>query len=409
MEHTRKQKLFVVLALVVAIASLSVGFAAFSVSLNISSQAIVSPSSDAFSVKFSSAQNSVVVEEIVPSSISDGVNATNGVIDNSVNPTIKNLSAIFSEPGQFVEYTFYVRNNGAYDAYLNSVNYLGDMICKAETGTSESLVQSACESISITVRVGATVYKETTPVSGVKMTAGRSWMTVKIKLSYEQGGTSADGAFSIEFPSIGLVFSTIDDSSVKPKIVRFLGSDLTTPGGEVEIGNEKFYVIGQDNGNVKLLAMYNLHVGNTIDEENNITPLTHPTGIQDCDARGYVAGEYPFIGTTEFSYTSTSYSGSKVEGYVNSYKTYLINMGVDISSARLITKKELETLGCDSSNKSCSGAPNWVYSTSYWSETANDNSYIWIVSSGGHFGINYNYAPDIAVRPLIEIPLSEFE
>ena len=52
MEHSRKQKLLVVLALVIAIASLSIGFAAFSTTLNISPSANVTPNSDSFSVKF---------------------------------------------------------------------------------------------------------------------------------------------------------------------------------------------------------------------------------------------------------------------------------------------------------------------------------------------------------------------
>ena len=53
MEHNRKQKMLIIIALVVGIASLSIGFAAFSTTLNISSSASVTPNSDTFSVKFS--------------------------------------------------------------------------------------------------------------------------------------------------------------------------------------------------------------------------------------------------------------------------------------------------------------------------------------------------------------------
>ena len=61
MERNRKQKLLMIIALVVAIASLSLGFAAFSIILNILSNASVSPSSDTFKVKFSTNKDSLVV------------------------------------------------------------------------------------------------------------------------------------------------------------------------------------------------------------------------------------------------------------------------------------------------------------------------------------------------------------
>ena len=83
-------------------------------------------------------------------------------------------------------------------------------------------------------------------------------------------------------------------------------------------------------------------------------------------------------------------------------------MGVDISSARLITKSELEKLGC-SSYDSCSGAPSWVYSTSYWSGTA-DGSAVWYVRAFyGYFdSFDYDYDIGYGVRPVIEISESEF-
>lgn len=53
MERDRKQKFIVMIALMVAIASMSLGFAAFSTTLNISSSATVSPDSSNFNVIFS--------------------------------------------------------------------------------------------------------------------------------------------------------------------------------------------------------------------------------------------------------------------------------------------------------------------------------------------------------------------
>ena len=408
MEKQRQIKILSIVALVLAISAMTLGFAAFSTTLNISSSASVSPSSDTFKVKFSTSQNSLVVGAVTPSSKTTGITTTNGTIDNSANPTIKNLSATFTSPGQYVEYTVYARNEGAYTAYLNNINYLGDKTCIASSGTTESLVQSACNSINIKVTIGSTTYDDTTPISSHALAKGAS-ETIKVRLEYAENGTAVDGSFKITFPSISLVYSTVDNSSMDGKVIRVVSGDINTEGSIVAIGNEQFYVIGKENGNVKLLSMYNLRVGNSVDEGWKVTPLTNTTGIQDSEARGYVDGEYPFIGTTALSNTNSTYSGSIVEGYVNSYKTYLTNMGVDISSARLITKAELEKLGCNEDDNSCSDAPSWVYSTSYWSGSAYDANRVWSVNSDANFDFSiYNYGSAFGVRPVIEISESVF-
>ena len=423
MEHNRSQKLLMIIALVVGIASLSIGFAAFSNTLNISSSASVSPSSDTFSVKFSTSQNSLVVGAVTPSSKTTGITTTDGVIDNGTNPTIKNLSATFTSPGQYVEYTFYARNEGEYTAYLNNINFLGDKTCIGETGTTSSLVTSACESINISATIGNTTYTETTPIEGHTLAKGVGEQ-IKIRLEYLSSGTAVDGAFSIKFPNVALVYSTLDDSSIQPavtKVVKLVSGNLNDPGSIVSIGDEQFYVFGQEDGNVKLLSMYNLHVGNSVDEEGGITPLSNPTGIQNEAAKGFNWDSvnevviYPIIGTTAFSSDSqkgtnySDYNGSIVEGYVNNYASYLEGIGANIEEARLITKEELETLGCSSDDRTCSGAPEFVYKTSYWSGSAYDAFNVLLVNSYGFPDINnYTIVDGLGVRPVIEISVSEF-
>ena len=411
MEKDRKIKIISIVALVLAVCGMSLGFAAFSTSLKLSSSAMVTPDDATFSVKFSTSQNSLVVGAVTPSSNPFGLTTSNGTITNGASPTLSNVSATFTSPGQYVEYTYYARNEGEYTAYLNNINFLGDKTCIGETGTTTSLVTSACDSIIISTTVGNNTYTETTLVEGHTLAKGVGEQ-IKIRLEYLSSGTAVDGAFSIKFPNVALVYSTLDDSSIQPavtKVVKLVSGNLNDPGSIVSIGDEQFYVIGKENGNVKLLSMYNLRVGNSVDDELNVTPLTNTTGIQDSEARGYVDGEYPFIGTTAFSNTNSTYSGSIVEGYVNNYKTYLTNMGVDISSARLITKAELEKLGCNEDDYSCSDAPSWVYSTSYWSGSAFDTSSVWTVDSNAGFD-DYNFYADDAfgVRPVIEISESEF-
>ena len=424
MEHNRKQKLLMIVALIVGIASLSVGFAAFSVSLNISSSASVTPNSDTFSVKFSTSKDNLVEGAVVPSSNAYNLVTTNGVINNGVIPMISGLSTIFTEPGQVAVYTVYARNEGEYTAYLNNVNFIGNKVCTAEAGTNDSLVQSACNDIHVRVIVDNKLYNETTPITGHSLEKNTA-DTILIVLEYVGSGARADGAFKITFPDIALVYSTIDDSSIQPttnKVVKLESGNLNDPGSIVSIGDEQFYVFGQEDGNVKLLSMYNLHVGNIVDDSWTATPLSNPTGIQDEDAIGYnwdsvnKIEKFPRIGTTAFSSDSqkganySDYSGSIVEVYVNNYASYLEGLGANIEEARLITKEELETLGCSSDDYTCSEAPEFVYKTSYWSGAADDTYYVWFVDSEAYFDYYYYNRNDvIGVRPVIEVPLSEFE
>ena len=409
MEHSRKQKLLVVLALVVAIASLSIGFAAFSTTLNISPSASVTPNSDSFSVKFSTKYNSLVVGPVEPSDLVDGVTATNGIINNSSNPTVSNLSVTFTEPGQFVQYSFFVRNEGEYTAYLNNINFIGDKVCVAAPGTSDELVQAACEGIEIRVLVEDLILTESASVNGYALVPGSS-NYVGVIIEYLGSGAVVDGPFKIDFPSISLTYSTVDDSSIKPDVVRVESGDLNTVGSVVAIGNEKFYVIGQENGNVKLLSMYNLHVGNSADEVLNVTPLASPTGIQDGTAKGYIDGEFPLIGTTVFSTTDSTYSGSIVEAYVDNYASYLTGLGANVNKVRLITVEELKVLGCNMVDYTCNREFSFVYSTTYWTGTSYDYDQIYAVSSTNLLGAPYYYLSNqLGVRPVIEIALSEFE
>ena len=420
MEHNRKHKLLMIIALVVGIASLSIGFAAFSATLNISSSASVTPNSDSFSVKFSTNKNSLVVDEVVPSSISSGITASNGIIKNNYNPTITNLSANFNNPGQYVEYTFYARNEGEYTAYLNNINFIGNKTCTGDTETTDSLVQSACDDITITAVIGETTYSETTPITGHALTSSTGEQ-IKVRLEYDINGDYVDGDFSIIFPDITLVYSTIDDSSIQPTVPKKLNiesGNLNDPGSIVSIGNEKFYVIGQENGNVKLLSMYNLHVGYVVegqdsDENLIISTISSPTGKQYKSAIGAKIDEneepvFPWIGTVAFSNTGTAYLGSIVESYVNNYATYLEDLGINIAEARLISKEELENLGCDFSGETCSNAPSWLYATSYWVEPHDTYSAVAVCNDSTFNSAEYSADYILGVRPVIEISLSEF-
>ena len=83
---------------------------------------------------------------------------------------------------------------------------------------------------------------------------------------------------------------------------------------------------------------------------------------------------------------------------------YLESLAVKIEEARLIKLDELEALGCDKTNLSCSSAPSWVYSTSYWTGEVCSSDYVCSVLRDGQIGnTRRSYESGCGVRPVIVI------
>ena len=212
----------------------------------------------------------------------------------------------------------------------------------------------------------------------------------------------------------------------REKVAKLVSGTLTTPGSEICIKGECFYIMSNDGSTIKMLSKYNLHVGSEVISSQTGTAIENPTKIQSSTAIGYklnksqTAASYPFIGTTGFS--ASSYWQNKVTSYpayvydynsipynhIIDYRVYLNNNGLRTKDIRLIKSEELETLGCSMSSRTCESAPSWVYSTSYWTGTAKDYNYIWRVDTGGYFACNsFNNYYDVGVRPVVEIAVSE--
>ena len=218
MEKDRGSKVIAVVALCIAVVGVTLGFAAFSNTLNIKSSATVNPSGEAFNVDFSSSDAAVKTDPVTPTKDPTSLVAGNATINNSgSNPQISGLTATFTEPGQSATYTFYVHNIGEYDAFLKSITYnnatSGDTfkVCTAGEETTDSLVQAACDDITVSVTVGATGPVTTTNsnITGHSL-AIDAHETVTVKIEYAAGGDRADGDFTVAFGDIALLYSTVD-------------------------------------------------------------------------------------------------------------------------------------------------------------------------------------------------------
>ena len=219
MIENKAYKVMIVLALVLGVVGVTLGYAAFSNTLTISSAAEVTPDSSKFNVDFSSTDLSVATNPVTPVLTPNnvtGFTATNGTINNTSDPTVTGIKATFTEPGQQATYTFYAYNAGEYIAYLNSLTFSGSKTCQAitpQTGTAatDSLVQAACAGITLTATVGTTGPTATTVdnITGHTLGIGDAEQVV-VEIEYAANSAIADGDFEVSFPDIVLNYGSAD-------------------------------------------------------------------------------------------------------------------------------------------------------------------------------------------------------
>ena len=216
--------------------------------------------------------------------------------------------------------------------------------------------------------------------------------------------------------------------------------DALEIGDLLKFGDEEFYVINpsDENGNVVLLAHYNLNVGNNTQDEQygklgmqNSKALGANRDLSTKDSNDYYPGTVAFssidywhnystdsikseyakdlIGNSAsyFSGNSRPYvydSNSNLYTYVNNYKINLESIGANITSARLLTYEEATNL-CTTS------CLDWVCNTSFWLGSANSAGTVKIIWAPPSYVTSASNSVDKqeGVRPVIVIPTSEIE
>ena len=217
MQKSRNSKFIIIVVLMILVIGLSIGFSAFTNIITIKSGADVKPSATSFNVDFSSASGKVENNKITPTLNPTTLTATSAVIDNTGDPTISGLGVTFTEPGQSATYTFYSHNSGEYTSYLKSITFGAaegttlSKACTASTGTSQELVNAACNSISLSIKVGndAAVTQTIQNITSHSLAKNTSEPII-ITISYGSGAQVADGDFVVKFGDITLNYSSVD-------------------------------------------------------------------------------------------------------------------------------------------------------------------------------------------------------
>jgi len=209
MRNNNGSKYFILVALLVSVAALTLGFAAFESTLTIKSSADVNPGGNNFKVDFSTSNTSTASGSVTPTVNPTGVTGFSGSAATLNATTISGLKATFTAPGQSVKYSFYAYNSGEFLAYLNSVN-IGAKTCTAGTGTTASYVASACNGISISVKVGSQTYDASNTNISSHTLAKNTGEAVEVTIAYAAGSAEADGDFTVSFGDTILTYGSAD-------------------------------------------------------------------------------------------------------------------------------------------------------------------------------------------------------
>lgn len=220
-EKNRKKKIVEIIALIIAIFAFIIGGVAYVVSWNVKveEEQKVKPNKEDFDIVFTPTEDDKEhpeeeVKEIVGVS-SHGESVGEAKVVKTEEGTIANLQARFTKPGQDVVYTFYSHNKGKYEAYLDTITYANVKnqnffkVCHAVSPqtTNKYLVSSACEAISMEVKVGDNVITKgsVTGIKNHKLDIDDS-EKVTITIRYDKNGALVDGDFVVEFGSVTLTY-----------------------------------------------------------------------------------------------------------------------------------------------------------------------------------------------------------
>ena len=241
MKQRKQSKVIAILALCISVLGLTLGFAAFSNTLTISSSATVSPDASDFKLvvyglpnEYSGVNSQYDIDSEVFSNVNSYTSTTMAgpllhsnlddfefaVIDNN-NFAIKNIKATFKKPGDGLQYIMVIKNAGKYDAYIDVSSFvMPDHTCEAMTGTTPELVEGACESMMMAVTIG--FYDSATgkidwdvpkyfDENGNIPVPINSYIFLSVSIGYNDASNvvRADGDFTVEWEDLELNFSTV--------------------------------------------------------------------------------------------------------------------------------------------------------------------------------------------------------
>lgn len=160
MEKQKNTQMFVIAILAVAVLTMSVGFAAFTQTLNIDGE--VKVASSLWNIQFDTTS-------YVESSGSVTVSAENRTLSG----TSMTYNVTLTKPGDFYEFTINVKNTGTFDANLTGI-------------TMSPLTTEQAKYLTYEIDYDGTKYTNTTPGLTIALAKTSGVATVKVRVAYIQ-------------------------------------------------------------------------------------------------------------------------------------------------------------------------------------------------------------------------------
>ena len=426
MTKIKNNKLLIAIGSLSVITLMAIIYAAFTGQLNINGTANV--------------RDSVWDIHIVESGQLEPSNTLSSSAKVLTKPTVSGLSISdfnlsLTTPGDYIEYTFHVVNDGDYDATLSDLDKDG-VVCTANGSTSDPEAVKVCNKLEYTLKYegGADVAEGDTILS-------KQTQTMVLKIKYQDfNDPSLLPTTNVSISGLGIDISYSQSGSAK------VNEDGTTPlvptysiGETITLAGEQYYVI-QNSDSTKDYVTVLKDNPLTVDEINtygtghinrytydnvgtayeyNDTNHTGGMAYYSSEGCGYATPEDS--GSWNESGCTTSYASSEVKYVVDAWVNAKFTNGelktVDGYGARLIKISELidnfdfviDSVGTSYNIKPGSTIPQWIllYSSSrwYWTMSPYNDSYarVWAVYSHGsisNISVNANSG---AVRPVINV------
>jgi len=206
--NNRYSKYAAVIALLISVVGVSLGFAAYSNTVQIQAAADVR-----YDTPVKVGELSVDPDEQVDGPVTP--TTTGGATAEAADLTeegIENIRVHFTAPGQSATYSFYGVNTSAFVAYLNSVVF-GTKACSPATSgnpATASYVTEACNDIIMTIAVGSDSYTDTETDIASHAVASETNEPIAVTIEYLDGGQTADGDFDVDFGTSTITYGTVD-------------------------------------------------------------------------------------------------------------------------------------------------------------------------------------------------------
>ncbi len=222
-------KIVAVIALVIAVVALSVGFAAFADQLTIQGTATVEKAADAFEGNFSYDISVAPTCKVVGAD--ENLTLTDPYSPGTVSgDSWTGISVPLSEGAYSVVCTAQIKNTSTYTAYLTRIGVSGGITCATTTGENAASNTSAiCAAVSGTVKVGSNAADQltfnqsstaqTAVSTGLHAQVGNTapnnteTVTVTITFNDNNGALIPDGDVTVTLPTISHDYSTVQPSS----------------------------------------------------------------------------------------------------------------------------------------------------------------------------------------------------